>query len=97
MATRTEIKKMLEKLQIVNDSVVSRYEYQDGYNYINDHSPMNVNEAIKKVELFIEFGGKTTQYKDHIRVAWQAHSEGELVVYRIGENTYFAHGWIEVG
>ena len=93
----TEIKNMLRQLENVDEDVVSRYRNRDGYNYSNDHSPMNMDEAIKKVELFIDFGGTVKKFTDHIQVKWQAHSEGELVVYRIGANTYFAHGWIEVG
>ena len=94
---KTEIKNMLGQLKIVDESVVSRYRNRYGYNYSNNHSPMDVNEAIKKVELFIEFGGKITTFTDYIQVKWQSHSEGELVIYRIGESTYFTHGWIEVG
>ena len=97
MAGQIEIKNMLEHLEIVDESVASSYWNQDGYNYSNDHSPLDVNEAIKKVRQFIEFGGKIKRFTDHIQVKWQAHSDGELVVYRIGENTYFTHGWIEVG
>ena len=93
----TEIKNMLRQLENVDEDVVSRYRNRDGYNYSNVHSPMDVDEVIKKVELFIEYGGKITQFTDHIQVKWQAHSEGELFVYRIGANSYFAHGWIEVG
>jgi len=88
---------MLNHLGIVDQEVVTRYRNQDGYNYSNDHSALDVDEAIKRVKLFIEFGGKIEQFKDHIRVKWQSHSEGELVVYRIGEHTYFANGRIQVG
>lgn len=97
MADRIMITNMLEKLQIVDDSRVSHYRNQDGHNYNNDHSPMNLDQAIKKVELFIDFGGKITKYPDYIQVKWQAHSEGELVVYRNGETTSLTHGRIEVG
>jgi len=96
MSYQIEIMKMLNQLEIVDESIISSYRNQDGYNYSNDHSPMDLNEAIKKVELFVDFGGETKQRSDHIQIIWQAHSEGELVVYRIGANSYFAHGWIEV-
>jgi hypothetical protein len=58
----TKIKNTLEDLEIVDEDVVSRYRNRDGYNYSNNHSPMDVHEAIKKVKLFIEFGGKITQF-----------------------------------
>jgi len=97
MASKIEIKNLLENLKIVDESRISYYLNENGYNYVNDHSPQDINQAIKKVERFISFGGKVKTFADHIQVKWEAHSEGELVVYRIGESIYFAHGWIEVG
>ena len=97
MTNKIDIKNLLEQLEIVDESRVSHYRSDDGYNYVNDHSPQDINQAIKEVERFISYGGKVKMIVDHIQVKWQAHSEGELVVYRIGENSYFTHGWIEVG
>jgi hypothetical protein len=93
----SEINSMLCELEIIDESVVSRYQNRDAGNYTNDHSPIDMDEAIKKIKLFIEFGGKVKLFSDHVQVKWRAHSEGELVVYRISPETYFAHGWIEVG
>ena len=59
-----QIKNMLNQLVIVGEGVISRYEYADGYNYANDHSPIDVNEAVKKVQRFIGFGGKVKQFSD---------------------------------
>ena len=97
MADRIMITNMQVKLQIVDDSRVSHNRNQDGHNFNNDHSPLNLDQAIKKVDLFIGFGGKITKPPDHVQVKRQAHSEGELLVYQMGESRYFVHGWINLG
>ena len=88
---------MLERFETVEESAVSSYKNRDGYSYTNDHSPLGIEQAIKKATLFVDYGGKITQFSDHIQVKWQTHSKGELAVYRIGKDTYFVHGWIEGG
>ena len=96
MPSVDEIKAMLERLEIVDRSVVSRFEHADGYNYANDHTPMSVRDAVERVEPFFQMG-TITEHGDHIEVAWSQHSAGELVVYRLGQDSYFVHGWLEVG
>jgi len=48
MADQTEIKNMLERLEMVEESAVSSYKNRDGYSYTNDHSPLGIDQAIKK-------------------------------------------------
>jgi hypothetical protein len=93
MPTSDQIQDMLKRLEITK----APYRSKDGGNYTNDHTPMEVHAAVKKVELFISFGGKVTELADRILVAWSAHSEGLLEVFRVSEERYFVHGEITTG
>ncbi|UCD99704.1 MAG: hypothetical protein JSV42_02955 [Chloroflexota bacterium] len=84
MTKETENKNLLELLAIDDEISVEYYRNQDGVNYLNDYSPMDINQGVEKIERLISFGGKVILYADHVQGKWQAHSEGELVVYRIG-------------
>jgi hypothetical protein len=93
MPTSLQILDMLRRLEITK----APYRSQDGGNYTNDHTPMEAHQAVKKIELFISFGGKVTVQADRILVAWNAHSEGLLEVFRVSEERYFVHGEITTG
>ena len=93
MPTSTQILEMLKQLEIRDVP----YRSTDGGNYINDHTPMDSQNTIKKIELFISFGGKVISQYNRISVAWTGHSEGELEVFRVGEDKYFLHGEIMTG
>jgi hypothetical protein len=58
---------------------------------------MGPHNAARKIELFMSFGRKLTRHPDHIHVAWEGHSTGELKVFRVAEDRYFVHGEIITG
>lgn len=93
MPTSEQILSMLNQLEERG----APYRSLDGGNYTNDHTLMGINEALKKIELFIDFGGEIKLINNQIKVAWSSHSSGELEVFRVGENEFFVHGEIYTG
>ena len=93
MTTRAKILELLWCLEIGP----APFRLLDGGNYTNDHTPMDSHSALDQIELFLEFGGQLTPADDHLRVTWSSHSEGELEVFRVGEDQFFLHGEITTG
>jgi hypothetical protein len=93
MPSSTQIIEMLHQLEIRK----APYRPLNGGNYSNDHAPMPAEDAVKKVELFLSFGGKLSKHTDYLKVHWSSHSEGLLEVFRVGDNEFFVHGEISTG
>ena len=93
MPSTAQILEILHQLEIRK----APYRPFDGGNYPNDHTPMPAKDAVKKVELFLSFGGKLSKHADHLKVHWASHSEGLLEVFRVGDHEFFVHGEISTG
>jgi hypothetical protein len=93
LTSSTQILELLWGLEIKH----APFRSLDGGNYTNDHTPTSSQNALQQIELFLEFGGQLTSANDHLRVAWSSHSQGELEVFRVGEDLFFLHGEITTG
>ena len=90
--TAEEILDLLKNYKIVN----TPHYFSNGGNFANNHTPVDAQAALKKIEFFIGLDGEVTPQFDRISVPFKSTlSHGYLHVFRVGEDEFVLHGVIE--